>query len=323
VISSTVQETPVTLESIAVARLGLLVALATFEWTEAAVAASVWMLMSMMTLPEVTVSATADGSTPASAAIARAISSCTLGVKEETSPSSLRVDEMTLTAVGGAAVDCSDRGPSSRADVSGGSSDEGTTTRAAANDGAGAKTGAGAIERAIGGAAADDAEAAGAVAGGSGATMAEPGADGSAAGGTSGAAETSIGGERSAGGTKGGSGATGGATGGTNVGSALRTCLARLAARKSFVFSSVGLGVSAAAAALAALLPNDSDRWTMPAPEARRVGSSSTEPAALTAGVAPDEGVLRLVKLRERRTADIVLQVVPHTTRHRCSGAAL
>jgi len=33
VISSTVQETPVTLESIAVARLGLLVALATFEWT--------------------------------------------------------------------------------------------------------------------------------------------------------------------------------------------------------------------------------------------------------------------------------------------------
>ena len=316
-ISSTVQETPVTLESIAVARLGLLVALATFEWTEAAVAASVWMLMSMMTLPEVTVSATADGSTPASAAIARAISSCTLGVKEETSPSSLRVDEMTLTAVGGAAVDCSDRGPSSRADVSGGSSDEGTTTRAAANDGAGATAGAGAIKGAIGGAAADDAEAAGAVAGGSGATMAEPGADGSAAGGTSGAAETSIGGERSARG-KGGSGATGGATGGTNVGSALRSCLARLAARKSFVFSSVGLGVSAAAAALAALLPNDSDRWTMPAPEARRVGSSSTEPAALTAGVAPDEGVLRLVKLRERRTADIVLQVVPHTTRLRC-----
>ena len=310
-----------TLESIAVARLGLLVALATFEWTEAAVAASVWMLMSMMTLPEVTVSATADGSTPASAAIARAISSCTLGVKEETSPSSLRVDEMTLTAVGGAAVDCSGRGHSSRADVSGGSSDAGTTTRAAANDGAGG-AGAGAIEGAIGGAAADGIGAAGAVEGSSGATIAEPGADASAAGG-SGAAETSAGGERSAIGTKGGSGATGGATGGTTGDSAFRSCLARLAARKSFVFSSVGLGVSAAAAALAALLPNDSDRWTMPAPEARRVGSSSTEPAALTEDVAPDEGVLRLVKLRERRTADIVLQVVPHTTRHRCSGAAL
>jgi len=49
----------------AVALLGLLVALAIADRTEAAVAAYVWMLTPTMTLPGVIVNSTADGSTPA------------------------------------------------------------------------------------------------------------------------------------------------------------------------------------------------------------------------------------------------------------------
>ena len=70
VTSITAHETPVTLASMAVALLGLLVALAIFDCTEVAVAVAVLMLTSTMTLPEVTAISTADGWTPASAAIA-------------------------------------------------------------------------------------------------------------------------------------------------------------------------------------------------------------------------------------------------------------
>jgi hypothetical protein len=63
--ASTVIGTPVTFASMAVALLGLLVALAIADRTEAAVAAYVWMLTPTMTLPGVMVNSTADGSTPA------------------------------------------------------------------------------------------------------------------------------------------------------------------------------------------------------------------------------------------------------------------
>ena len=102
-IAITAHWTPVTLASMAVALLGLLVALAIFDCTEAAVAVGVWMLTSTMTLPEVTATSTADGWTPASAAIAEVISTCTLGVNEEISPASLRVNATTLIAGGGGA----------------------------------------------------------------------------------------------------------------------------------------------------------------------------------------------------------------------------
>ena len=69
-IAITAHWTPVTLASMAVALLRLFVALAIFECTEVAVAVGVWMLTSTMTLPEVTVTFTADGWTLASAAIA-------------------------------------------------------------------------------------------------------------------------------------------------------------------------------------------------------------------------------------------------------------
>ena len=53
-----------------------------------------------MTLPDVTVTITADGSTPARAAIALCISVRTLGVKESTSPGSRRAKSTTLIAGG-------------------------------------------------------------------------------------------------------------------------------------------------------------------------------------------------------------------------------
>jgi hypothetical protein len=68
--ASTAIETPVTLASMAVALLGLLVALAIVDCTEAAVAVGVRMRTPTMTLPGDMVSSTADGSTPARAAVA-------------------------------------------------------------------------------------------------------------------------------------------------------------------------------------------------------------------------------------------------------------
>jgi len=84
--ASTTMEMPVTLASIALALLGLLVALAIVDCTEAAVTAYVSILTSAMTLPAKIVKSTADGSTPACAASALCIWACTLGVNEETSP---------------------------------------------------------------------------------------------------------------------------------------------------------------------------------------------------------------------------------------------
>ena len=80
--ASTAIETPVTLASMAVALLGLLVALAIVDCTEAAIAVGVWMLTSAMTLPGEMANSTADGSTPARAATAVCIWVCTLGVNE-------------------------------------------------------------------------------------------------------------------------------------------------------------------------------------------------------------------------------------------------
>ena len=68
--ASTAIETPVTLASMAVALLGLLVALAIADCTKAAVAVGVRMRTPTMTLPGDMVSSTADGSTPARAAVA-------------------------------------------------------------------------------------------------------------------------------------------------------------------------------------------------------------------------------------------------------------
>ena len=64
-IASTTIETPVTFVSMAVALLGLLVALVIADCTEAAVAVGVWMLTSTMTLPGDMANSTADGPTPA------------------------------------------------------------------------------------------------------------------------------------------------------------------------------------------------------------------------------------------------------------------
>jgi len=101
---------PVMLASMAVALLGLLVALAIIDCTEVAVTVVVWMLTSMMTLPGDTATSTADGSTPALAAIALFISVCTLGVNEETSPASSRVNPTTLIAGGDGEGDGEGRG---------------------------------------------------------------------------------------------------------------------------------------------------------------------------------------------------------------------
>ena len=99
--ASTAIETPVTLSSMAAALLGLLVALAITDCTEAAITVGVRMRTSTMTLPGDIVSSTADGSTPARAATALLIWDCTLGVNEETSPASSRVNPTTLIGGGG------------------------------------------------------------------------------------------------------------------------------------------------------------------------------------------------------------------------------
>ncbi len=96
--ASTTIEMPVTLASRAVALLELLVALAIANCTEVAITVGVRMRTPTMTLPDVTVNSTADGSTPARAAIALFISVRTLGVKEETSPASSRAKSTTLIA---------------------------------------------------------------------------------------------------------------------------------------------------------------------------------------------------------------------------------
>ena len=58
------------------------------------------MLTPTMTLPGDMVNSTADGLTPARAAVALFIWDCTLGVNEETSPASRRVNPTTLIAGG-------------------------------------------------------------------------------------------------------------------------------------------------------------------------------------------------------------------------------
>ena len=97
--ASTAIETPVTLASMAVALLGLLVTLAIVDCTQAAVAVGVVMRTPTMTLPGDMVNSTADGSTPARAAIALLNRDSTLGVNEETSPASSRVNRTTLVAL--------------------------------------------------------------------------------------------------------------------------------------------------------------------------------------------------------------------------------
>ena len=62
-IASTAIGMPVTLASMAVALLGLLVAMAIVDCTEAAAAVVVWMLTPTMTLPDEIVNSTADGPT--------------------------------------------------------------------------------------------------------------------------------------------------------------------------------------------------------------------------------------------------------------------
>ena len=98
--ASTRIETPVTLASIAVALLGLLVALAIADCTEDAIAGVVWMLTPTTTLADKTANSTADGSTLARVAIAFFISVRTFGVNEEMSPSSKRENATTLIAGG-------------------------------------------------------------------------------------------------------------------------------------------------------------------------------------------------------------------------------
>jgi len=96
--ASTLIEKPVTFANMAVALLGLLIALAIVDCTEAAVAVGVRMRTLTMTLPADMVNSTAEGSTPARAATALLIWDCTLEVNEETSPSSRRVNTTTLIA---------------------------------------------------------------------------------------------------------------------------------------------------------------------------------------------------------------------------------
>ena len=99
-IASTAIGMPVTLARMAVALLGLLVAMAIADCTEAAAAVLVWMLTRTTTLPAHIVNSTADGPTPARPAIALFISARTLGVNEETSPASSRVKPTMLVAGG-------------------------------------------------------------------------------------------------------------------------------------------------------------------------------------------------------------------------------
>jgi len=82
----------------AVALLVVLVAVAIVDRTEGAVAVGVRMRTLTMTLPGDMVTSTADGSTLARAATALLICDSTLGVNEETSPASRRVNPTTLIA---------------------------------------------------------------------------------------------------------------------------------------------------------------------------------------------------------------------------------
>ena len=88
--------TLLTLANIAFALFRVLVALTIAECTEFAVAVGVQIITSTMTLPDVTVTVTADGSTPARPAIALFICSRTSRLKEETSPASSRTNATTL-----------------------------------------------------------------------------------------------------------------------------------------------------------------------------------------------------------------------------------
>ena len=97
--ASTAIETPVTFASMPATLFVLLVTIAIVDCTEAAIAVGVRMRTPTMTLPGEMVSSTADGSTPARAAVALLIWDCTLGVNEETSPASSRVNRTTLVAL--------------------------------------------------------------------------------------------------------------------------------------------------------------------------------------------------------------------------------
>ena len=98
-IPCTAIDTPVTLANMAVALLGVLIAVAIADCTKAAVAVGVRMRTPTMTLPGEMVNSTADGSTRARAAVTRFIWDCTLGVNEETSPARRRVNPTTLIGV--------------------------------------------------------------------------------------------------------------------------------------------------------------------------------------------------------------------------------
>jgi hypothetical protein len=124
--ASTVIETPVTLANMAVALLGLLVAVAIVDCTEAAVARGVRMLTPTMTLPAVTVNSTADEPTPARAAIALFIWSSTLEVNEETSPASRRLNPTTLIVGGGDGGGGEGEGGGGEGDGGGGDGDGGS-----------------------------------------------------------------------------------------------------------------------------------------------------------------------------------------------------
>ncbi len=98
-IPCTAIDTPVTLANMAVALLRVLIAVAIADCTKAAAAVGVRMRTPTMTLPGDMVNSTADGSTPAWAAVALFIWDCTLGVNEETSPARRRVNPTTLIGV--------------------------------------------------------------------------------------------------------------------------------------------------------------------------------------------------------------------------------
>ena len=121
---STLAEIP-TLVSMAVALLELLVALAIADCTEADVVRGVRMLTPTMTLPALTVNSTADGPTPARAAIALFIWSSTLEVNEETSPASRRLNPTTLIVGGGDGGGGEGEGGGGEGDGGGGEGDGG------------------------------------------------------------------------------------------------------------------------------------------------------------------------------------------------------
>jgi hypothetical protein len=136
---------PVTLASMAVALLGLLVAMAIVDCTEATAAVVVWMLTSTMTLPGVMANSTADGPTPARAANALCIWACTLGVNEETSPSSSRAKPTTLIAGGDGGGDGGGggKGEGGGEGEGGGGEGEGEGEGGGGGEGGGAKDGEG------------------------------------------------------------------------------------------------------------------------------------------------------------------------------------